>query len=318
MYKRQVQEAAKSGVDALKMATLTPDTMTIDSTKSDFIIQADSKWDGRSFYDLYSETSMPYEWHEKIQKMCNDLGLICFSTPYDITAAEFLEGLNVPAYKIASFEISDIPLIKKVASFGKPVILSTGIAKKNEIDDAIEACRSVGNEEIVLLKCTSGYPAPFEQINLRTIKSFQKDYNVIPGLSDHTLGIEVPIAAVALGARVIEKHIILDRSLGGPDAHFSLEPAEFKMLVNTVRNIEKSLGRETYELTESSKQSRDFMRSLYVVIDVKEGEPFTAENVRSIRPGYGMAPKNYEKILGKRASQDIERGTPLSENLIKA
>ena len=224
----------------------------------------------------------------------------------------------MPAYKIASFEISDIPLIKKVASFGKPVILSTGIAKKNEIDDAIEACRSVGNEEIVLLKCTSGYPAPFEQINLRTIKSFQKDYNVIPGLSDHTLGIEVPIAAVALGARVIEKHIILDRSLGGPDAHFSLEPAEFKMLVNTVRNIEKSLGRETYELTESSKQSRDFMRSLYVVIDVKEGEPFTAENVRSIRPGYGMAPKNYEKILGKRASQDIERGTPLSENLIKA
>lgn len=316
IVEKTVQEAAKSGVDALKMATLTPDTMTIDSTKSDFIIQADSKWDGRSFYDLYSETSMPYEWHEKIQTMCDDLGLICFSTPYDITAAEFLSGLNMPAYKIASFEISDIPLIKTVASLGKPVIISTGVAKKEEIDDAIEACRSVGNDEIVLLKCTSGYPAPFQQINLRTIKRFQKDYNVIPGLSDHTLGIEVPIAAVALGARVIEKHIILDRSLGGPDAHFSLEPAEFKMLVDAVRNVEKSLGQETYELTESSKQSRDFMRSLYVVKDVKQGEAFTSENVRSIRPGYGMAPKNYERILGKTASEDIERGTPLSEKLI--
>ena len=316
IVEKTVQEAAKSGVDALKMATLTPDTMTLDTTKSDFIIQADSKWDGRSFYDLYSETSMPYEWHEKIQTMCDDLGLICFSTPYDITAAEFLSGLNMPAYKIASFEISDIPLIKTVASLGKPVIISTGIAKKEEIDDAIEACRSVGNDEIVLLKCTSGYPAPFQQINLRTIKRFQKDYNVIPGLSDHTLGIEVPIAAVALGARVIEKHIILDRSLGGPDAHFSLEPAEFKMLVDAVRNVEKSLGQETYELTESSKQSRDFMRSLYVVKDVKQGEAFTSENIRSIRPGYGMAPKNYERILGKTASEDIERGTPLSEKLI--
>lgn len=317
IVEKTVHEAAKSGVDALKMATLTPDTMTIDSTKSDFIIQADSKWDGRSFYDLYSETSMPYEWHEKIQKMCEDLGLICFSTPYDITAAEFLKGLKMPAYKIASFEISDIPLIKKVASFGKPVILSTGIAKKEEIDDAIHACRNVGNDDIVLLKCTSGYPAPFEDINLRTIKSFQNDYNVIPGLSDHTLGIEVPIAAVALGARVIEKHIILDRSLGGPDAHFSLEPTEFKMLVDAVRNVEKSLGRETYDLTKSSVKSRDFMRSLYVVEDIKRGEPFTSENVRSIRPGYGMAPKNYEKILGKTASQDIERGTPLSDKLIE-
>lgn len=317
IVEKTVKAASDSGVDALKMATLTPDTMTIDSDKKDFIIDSDSKWDGRSFYDLYTETSMPYEWHEKIQKMCKELGLICFSTPYDISAAEFLHELNMPVYKIASFELVDIPLIKKVASFGKPVILSTGIAKKNEIDAAINACRKVGNEDIVLLKCTSGYPAPFKEMNLRTIQQFQNDYDVITGLSDHTLGIEVAIAAVSLGARVIEKHIILDRSLGGPDAHFSLEPAEFKTLVSAVRNVELALGKATYKLTRSSEKSRAFMRSIYVVKEMKAGEKFTEENIRSIRPGYGLPPKNYEHVLGRKAVKDIERGTPLTQNLIE-
>lgn len=318
IVEKTVKAAADAGVDALKMATLTPDTMTIDCNKSDFIINTDSKWDGRSYYDLYSETSMPYDWHEKIQNICKDLGLICFSSPYDISAAEFLKELNMPAYKIASFEIVDIPLIKKVASYGKPVIISTGIAKKSEIDDAVEACRSMGNDHVVLLKCTSGYPAPYDEINLNAIQMLMNDFDVIPGLSDHTLGIEIPIAAVSLGARVIEKHIILDRNLGGPDAHFSLNPSEFGALVKAVRNIELARGEATYELPVSSQKSRKNMRSLYVVEDIKKGDIFTEENVRSIRPGFGMAPKQLERVLGKKAAQNVERGTPLKEEHINS
>lgn len=317
IVEKTVKAAAESGVDALKLATLTPDTMTIDSDKSDFIINTDSKWDGRSFYDLYSETSMPYEWHEKIQKICSNFGLICFSTPYDISAAKFLKELDMPAYKIASFELVDIPLIKMVASYNKPVILSTGIAKKNEITDAVNACRAMGNDQIVLLKCTSGYPAPFNEINLRAIQKFRDDFNIIPGLSDHTLGIEIPIAAVSLGAKVIEKHIILDRSYGGPDAHFSLNPSEFEALVKAIRNVEMALGKPTYDLMKSSKKNRSNMRSLYLVEDINAGEIFTEYNVRSIRPGYGLAPKYIERILGKTATQDIQRGTPLQKNHIE-
>lgn len=317
IVEKTVKAAADSGVDALKLATLTPDTMTINSDKNDFIINADSVWDGRSFYDLYTETSMPYEWHEKIQKMCEELGLICFSTPYDISAAEFLKELDMPAYKIASFELVDIPLIKRVASYGKPVILSTGIAKENEISDAVNACKEMGNDQVILLKCTSGYPAPFNEINLRTIPKLRDDFRIIPGLSDHTLGIEIPIAAVSLGARVIEKHIILDRSYGGPDAHFSLNPAEFGALVKAVRNVEMALGKPTYALSDSSRKSRSNMRSLYLVRDIKAGETFTDENIRSIRPGYGMAPKNMDNVIGKKASRDIERGTPLEEDHIE-
>jgi len=318
IVEKTINAAAEAGVDALKLATLTPDTMTIDCDKSDFIINTDSKWDGRSYYDLYEETSMPYEWHGKIQKMCSDLGLICFSSPYDTSAAEFLYNLDMPAYKIASFEIVDIPLIKKVASYGKPVIISTGIAKESEIRDAVDACCSMDNEQVVLLKCTSGYPAPYDEINLSAIPMMESDFNVIPGLSDHTLGIEIPIAAVSLGAKVIEKHIILDRSLGGPDAHFSLNPSEFGALVKAVRNVEMAIGKATYNLPVSSQKSRKNMRSLYVVEDIKNGEIFTDQNVRSIRPGFGMAPKHLDRVLGKKAAQNLERGTPLKEELINS
>jgi pseudaminic acid synthase len=316
IVEKTIEAAAKAGVNALKLVTLTPETMTINSDKPDFIINANSKWDGRTFYDLYSETSMKYEWHEKIIDLAKNYNLDCFSTPYDITAAEFLKSLNMPAYKIASFEITDTNLIRKVASYKKPVILSTGIATKDEIEDAINACIAADNNEVILLKCTSGYPAPFEELNLKAIHTFKEDFDVIVGLSDHTLGIEVPIAAVALGAKVIEKHIILDRSLGGPDAHFSLEPSEFASLVRSIRNIEKSLGDGSYFLSEASKNSRVFSRSLYIVKNVRRGEIITEDNVRSIRPGYGMKPKYLNNILGKRFNADYEKGTRMTEDKI--
>jgi pseudaminic acid synthase len=267
-------------------------------------------------YDLYSETPLPYEWHQPIIDKCKELGLIWFSTPYDKTATDFLEQFDPPAYKIASFEITDVPLIEYVASKGKPVIISTGIATKEEIEDALAACKRAGNNEIALLKCTSAYPAPYEEINLRTIEDYKKRYNVVSGLSDHTLGTEVPIASVAVGGSIIEKHLILDRDLGGPDAKFSLEPQEFKTLVHSVRNVEKALGTVQYELTKKAKESRMFARSLFVVEDIEAGGIFTESNIRSIRPGYGMPPKYLGDILGKKASRSIERGTPLQKELI--
>jgi|SRR5690625_2242008 len=313
---KTLEAAADAGVDAFKIQTLTPDTMTIDCDNEYFTIDNGTLWDGRTLYDLYSETPLPYEWHEPIVKRCKELGLIWFSTPYDQSATDFLEQLNPPVYKIASFEITDVPLIEYVASKGKPMIISTGIATEQEIIDALDACKKSGNTDIALLKCTSAYPAPYEEINLRTIQSFKERFGVVSGLSDHTPGIEVPVASVAVGGSVIEKHLILDRELGGPDAKFSLEPSEFKAMVSAVRNVEKALGKIEYQLTEKAEKSRMFARSLFVVENVKEGELFTEKNIRSIRPGYGMAPKYYSQVIGKVAAKDIERGTPFSKELI--
>lgn len=306
----------EAGADAVKLQTYTPDTITIDSDNEYFQIKQGTLWDGKTLYQLYQEAYTPWEWQSKLKKIAEDLGLICFSSPFDKTAVDFLEEMKVPAYKVASFEITDIPLIEYIASKRKPVIISTGIATLSDIEEAINACKRMGNEQIALLKCTSAYPAPLEDINLRTIPNLADTFKTVVGLSDHTLSISVPIASVALGAKIIEKHFILDRKLGGPDAAFSLEPEEFKAMVKAVREVEKALGQVSYELTEKMKKSREFSRSLFVVKDIKSGEPLTEENVRSIRPGYGLPPKYLKDILGKRAKNEIKRGTPLRWDLV--
>jgi pseudaminic acid synthase len=269
-----------------------------------------------TLYQLYKEAYTPWEWHPELKRVAEELGLVCFSSPFDKTAVDFLETLDVPAYKVASFEITDIPLIEYIASKGRPVIISTGIAEKEDIYEAINACRKMGNDKIALLKCTSEYPASLEEVNLKTIPDMANTFNTIIGLSDHSMGISVPIAAAALGARIIEKHFILDRKLGGPDASFSLEPAEFRAMVNSIRDTEKALGKVSYELTEKIKKSREFSRSLFVVENIKAGEILTEKNVRSIRPGNGMQPKYLPLVIGKRAKKDLEKGTPLDWNLI--
>ena len=307
-----IKEAKKAGVDAVKLQTYTADTITIDCNNEYFQINKGTLWDGRTLYDLYKEAYTPWEWQPKLKKIAEEEGLICFSSPFDKTAVDFLEGMGVPAYKIASFEINDIPLIEYTASKGKPVIMATGIATISDIEEAVRACRRVGNEQIIILKCTSAYPAPIEESNLRTIQNLTETFNIISGLSDHTLGITVPIVAVALGAKLIEKHFTLRRADGGPDAAFSLEPEELKLMVKSIRETEKALGQVNYELTEKNKKSREFSRSLFVVKDVAAGEIFTEDNVRSIRPNSGMEPKYYNEVLGKKATEDIERGTPLS------
>jgi pseudaminic acid synthase len=315
--KETIYAMKESGADAVKLQTYTAETMTIDSKKDYFMIKQDTLWDGKNFYDLYKEAYTPWEWHYELKDLAEKLGLIFFSTPFDKTSVDFLEDLNVPIYKIASFEITDIPLIEYAASKGKPIIISTGIATLSDIEDAVNACRKVGNNDIILLKCTSAYPAPFEDMNLNTIPNLAQTFNCIVGLSDHSLGISIPISAVSLGAKVIEKHFILSKNLPSHDKEFSLDPQEFKNMVNEIRNIEKALGKVSYELTEKTKKSRDFSRSLFVVKDIKEGEIFTEENIRSIRPGYGLSPKYLKDILGKRAQFDLEKGTPLSWNFIR-
>lgn len=311
-------EAMKgAGADAVKLQTYTPDTITIDSKKDYFRIKQGTLWDEKYFYELYKEAYTPWDWHPKLFEFAKELGLICFSSPFDKTAVDFLEELKTPAYKVASFEITDIPLIEYIASKGKPIIISTGIATLSDIEEAINACKKMGNDQIILLKCVSLYPTPFEDANLRTIPNMKEVFNVPVGLSDHTLGISVPIAAVALGAVMIEKHFILDRKLGGPDSAFSLEPEEFKAMVKAVREVEKALGEIKYELNESQLKSREFSRSLFAVKDIKAGETFTEENIKSIRPGYGLHPKYLKEIIGKRARRDIERGTPLSWDMIE-
>ena len=317
LAKETIHAMKEAGADAVKLQTYTPDTMTIDSRREHFLIKQGTLWDGKTFYDLYKEAYTPWEWHEELKELAEKLGLVFFSTPFDKTAVDFLEKLEVPIYKIASFEITDIPLIEYVASKGKPVIISTGIATLSDIEEAVNACRRVGNDRIVLLKCVSAYPTPLEDVNLRTIPNMAETFGCPVGLSDHTLGISVPIAAVALGARVIEKHFILSKDIDSPDREFSLTPEEFGEMVKAVREVEKALGKVTYELTEKMKRGREFVRSLFVVRDVKKGEVFTEENVRSIRPGYGLHPKYLKDILGKRAKRDIERGTPLSWDLVE-
>lgn len=304
------------GADAVKLQTYTPDTITIDSDKEYFQIKQGTIWDGTTLYKLYQEAYTPWEWQPKLKQYAEELGLICFSSPFDSSAVDFLESLNVPAYKVASFEIVDLPLIEYIASKKKPIIISTGIATEDEIKEAVETCRKVGNDDIVLLKCTSEYPAPIEEANLSGINYLKEKYNVIVGLSDHTLGVDVAIASVALGAKVIEKHFIIDRNIGGPDSSFSLEPNEFKQMVESIRNVEKAIGKPNFELNEKIKRSRKFARSLFVVKDIEKGEVLTSDNVRSIRPNYGLAPKYLKDVLGKKAKSKIEKGTPLTWDLI--
>lgn len=313
-----IRAAKRAGADAIKLQTYTPDTLTIDCDNEYFQIDQGTLWDGKTLYSLYEEAYTPWEWHKELFQVAADEGLICFSSPFDHSAVDFLEELKVPAYKIASFEIQDIPLIKYAASKGKPIIISTGIATEDDIQLAVDSCREVGNNDIVMLKCTSSYPAPVELANLRTINDLKERFGVEVGLSDHTYGTTVPVVATALGAKVIEKHFILDKLIGGPDADFSLDEKEFTEMVSAVRIAEKSLGQVTYALSEKVKKNRKFARSLFVVEDIKEGETFTHKNVRSIRPGYGMHPKHLDNILGKRANTDIIKGTPLSKEHVNA
>ncbi|MDD4438223.1 MAG: pseudaminic acid synthase [Tissierellia bacterium] len=305
-----IRAAKRAGANAIKIQTYTADTLTINCDNDYFIIN-EGLWKGRTLYDLYKEAYTPWEWHEELFRVAKEEGLICFSTPFDKTAVDFLEQFNPPIYKIASFEIQDIPLIEYVASKGRPMIMSTGIAELEDIELAVKTCRDAGNDNIILLKCTSSYPAPIEEANLATIKDLKERFGVEVGLSDHTLGIVAPVVAVSLGARVIEKHFILNKSIGGPDASFSLDVKEFAEMVTAVRQAEKAVGKVTYELTEKVKVSRKFSRSLFVVKDIKAGEPFTEENVRSIRPGYGLHPKCLKEILGRKADRNIAKGEPI-------
>ena len=307
-----VKAAKRAGANCIKLQTFTADTITLDSKKDDFKITQGTLWDGQYLHDLYKTTSLPWEWHKEIMDVAKEEGLICFSSPFDPTSVEFLETLNVPAYKIASFEITDIPLIELIASKGKPVIISTGIAGKEDIELALDACKRMGNNDIALLKCTSSYPAPIEEANMIMIKDLAERYGVISGLSDHTMGSTVPVVATALGAKIIEKHFMLNRDIGGADSSFSMDEEEFTAMVKAVRQAESAIGLVDYTLTEKQLKSRDFSRSLYVVEDVKKGELLTEKNIRSVRPGFGMHPKYYKDIIGKKAEKDFERGDRFS------
>lgn len=311
-----IRAAKRAGADCVKLQTYTADTITIDSDNPDFIIK-DTIWNGRKLYDLYKEAYTPWEWHKRLYDVAKEENLECFSSPFDKTAVDFLESLNTSAYKIASFEITDIPLIKYVASKGKPIIISTGIADLEDIELAIKTCRDEGNNQIALLKCTSSYPAPINEANMSIVKDLASRFNVISGLSDHTMGSTVPIVATVFGAKIIEKHFILDRDIGGPDASFSMNELEFSAMVNSIRETELAIGTINYELTPKQIQGKSFSRSLYVVEDIKKGELLTTKNIRSIRPGFGMHPKFYEKILNKFASKDIKKGTALTFDLIQ-
>ena len=311
-----VRAAKRAGADAIKLQTYTAKTMTIDCKNDFFMIKQDTAWDGEYLYDLYKRAYTPWEWHKDIYDLAKEEGLICFSSPFDNSAVDLLEELNSPIYKIASFEITDIPLIEYTASKGKPMIISTGIADIKDIELAIETCKKVGNTDITILKCTSAYPADPKDANLLTIPDIVNRFGVKSGLSDHTLGTQAPAIAVALGASVIEKHFILDKSIGGPDAHFSLDEKEFKQMVDAVRLTEKLMGKADYEMTKKKKKSRQFSRSLFVVEDVKKGDVLTKENVRSIRPGFGMHPKNYNDALGQMFNRDVLKGTPLQIKMI--
>ena len=312
-----VKAAKRAGANCIKLQTFTADTITLDSKNKDFKITQGTLWDGQYLHDLYKTTHLPWEWHKEIMAVAKQEGLICFSSPFDPTSVEFLETLNVPAYKIASFEITDIPLIELIASKGKPVIISTGIAEEEDIELALEACKRMGNNDIALLKCTSSYPAPIEEANMCMVKDLAERYGVISGLSDHTMGSTVPIVATTMGAKIIEKHFILNREIGGADASFSMNEEEFTAMVKAVREAESAIGIVDYTLTEKQRKSRDFSRSLYVVEDIKAGELLTKNNVRSVRPGFGMHPKYYKDILNKKANVNLEKGTALHMSFIE-
>jgi len=313
-----IDAAKEAGADAIKLQTYTPDTITIRSNAEPFLIRGGTLWDGRTLHDLYGEAFTPWEWHAELQQKALSCGMDFFSSPFDPSAIDFLETLNVPAYKIASPELVDIPLIQKAAGTGKPLIMSTGMATAEEVEEALASARAAGAQEIALLKCTSAYPAPSGEMNLSMIPALAERFGVPVGLSDHSMGIAVPIAAVALGACIIEKHLTLSRSAKGPDSEFSLEPQEFKAMVDAVRTVEQAIGTPEFQVGEKEKVSRAFRRSLFVVEDVKSGDVFTAKNVRSIRPANGLHTRYLSDVLGQRAACDIERGTALRWDMVAA
>lgn len=312
-----IKSAKRAGADAIKLQTYTADTLTLNCNKPDFVINNGSLWDGRRYYDLYQEAYTPWEWHEELFRVAKEEGLVCFSTPFDKTAVDFLEDLGNPIIKIASFEITDIPLIEYAASKGKPMVISTGIAEESDIQLAVDTCKAVGNSDITLLKCTSSYPAPINEANLLMIPDLAKRYNVKSGLSDHTLGSTSAIVASVLGATIIEKHFIIDRSIGGPDAAFSMEECDFKQMVIDIRNAEASLGKVDYTLTNKQKAGREFSRSLYIAKDVKAGDIVTEENVRSVRPGFGLHPKYLKEIIGRVFKRDLTVGDRLDTDVLE-
>jgi N-acetylneuraminate synthase len=313
---RIVEAAKEAGADAIKLQTYTPDTITLNCDGPQFRIQGDSLWAGKNLYQLYGEAYTPWEWQPKLFDAARRLGLDAFSSPFDATAVDFLEKQDVPVHKIASFEVVDIPLVKKIARTGKPIIMSTGMATEDEIREAVQAIHSEGNRKLALLKCTSAYPAPFSEMNLRTIADMAQRFDVVSGLSDHTLGIAVPVAAVALGACIIEKHFTLSRKDPGPDSAFSLEPAEFKAMVEAVRATEQALGTVNYGYSAKEGANRIFRRSLFVSEDIRAGETLTEKNVRSVRPAHGLHTRHLPEVLGKKAKKDLKKGTPLGWDLI--
>lgn len=313
-----ILHAAKdAGADAVKIQTYTADTITMDSDKPWFRITQGTIWDGGTLHSLYEKAYTPWDWQPKLQEEAAKLGLTFFSSPFDFSSVDFLEEMKVPCYKIASFEMNDIPLIRKIAKLGKPMIMATGVSCKADLDLALKTVREEGNDQVVLLKCTSAYPAPYDSMNLRTIPALAAEYDCISGLSDHSLGYEVAVAAVATGAHVIEKHLTLKRADGGEDSAFSMEPEEFRQMVDSIRHVEAAMGEVSFDLPEKSARQKEFSRSLFVVRPVAKGETFTAENLRSIRPGYGLHTRYYEEILGQTAAQDIEAGMPMRWDYVR-
>lgn len=310
-----IKAAKRAGANCIKLQTYTADTITINSSKEDFQIK-ETIWDGRNLYDLYKEAYTPWEWHKTLFEVAESEGIICFSSPFDKTAVDFLELLDCPAYKVASFEITDIPLIEYIASKNKPIIISTGIATEEDINLALEACSRMNNTNVALLKCTSSYPAPIDEANMVMVKDLAEKYGVITGLSDHTMGSTVPVVSVCFGARIIEKHFIIDRTIGGPDASFSMNETEFSEMVKAVREAEVAIGVVDYTLTEKQAKGRDFSRSIYAAQDIKAGDVLTSENIRVIRPGFGLHPRHYDALLGKKATTDIEKGTRFSLDFV--
>ncbi|WP_442764984.1 pseudaminic acid synthase [Sulfurospirillum cavolei] len=309
--KETIRAAKKAGADAIKLQTYTADTLTLNCDKEDFVVKGGTLWDNKTLYELYQDAYTPWEWHKELFEVAKEEGLLCFSTPFDKSAVDFLEQFDPPAYKVASFEITDYELVRYMASKQRPMIISTGIATLGEIEDVVRICQREDNSDIILLQCTSSYPAPLEGANLLTIPDLAKRFGVIAGFSDHTLGITAPITAVALGAKVIEKHFILDKSIGGADASFSLDVEAFTQMVQAVRDTEKLLGKPTYNTDEKSIKGRQFSRSLYVAKEVAKGEILSEENIRSIRPGYGLHPKYLKEVLGKRATKALNFGERL-------
>lgn len=310
-----IDEMYESGVDCVKIQTSKPSGITLDSDQEIFKIKG-GLWDGKRLFDLYKEVYTPWEWTKELKEYSEAKGMEFFSSPFDLEAVDFLEKLDVPAYKIASFEIQDIPLISKIAKLGKPVIISTGIASKEDIELALKTCKEANNDQVILLKCTSAYPTPFSEVNLQMINEFKKDFDCIVGLSDHTLGGEVAKLAVAIGAKVVEKHFISNRNLGGPDSAFSMEPHEFKDMIKGIRDVELIMGKVSYELSEKVIDSRKYGRSLFISNDVKKGDIVSEKNIKSVRPSNGMHPKYYNEVLGKVFLDDYKKGTPLTfENI---